>query len=59
MAVILVVLVLLAGITIKRFGMGAKGWEQIPLITVWRFIGNFFAVSLIENNWKFGIYRIV
>ena len=42
---ILAILVLLAGITVKRFGLGAKGWEQIPLISIWRFIGNFFAVS--------------
>ncbi|KAI6653255.1 Cation-dependent mannose-6-phosphate receptor [Oopsacas minuta] len=40
---ILAIMILLVGISIKRFGMGAKGWEQIPLIGIWRFFGNFLA----------------
>ena len=42
---IIAIFVLLIGIVIKRFGMGAKGWEQIPFIGIWRFVGNFLAVS--------------
>lgn len=33
------------GVLYKRFLAGAKGWEQIPLITYYREFGNIEAVS--------------
>lgn len=39
----IIVLVFVAGIAIKRFAMGAKGWEQVPCIGMWRFVGNLAA----------------
>ena len=36
---------MLVGVLYKRFLAGAKGWEQIPLITYYREFGNVEAVS--------------
>ena len=36
-----------AGIVFKRFMMGAKGWEQIPLLDWYKAFGNLEAVSLL------------
>lgn len=34
-----------AGVVFKRFMMGAKGWEQIPLLDWYKAFGNLEAVS--------------
>ena len=40
-------LAMAAGIVFKRFMMGAKGWEQIPLLDWYKAFGNLEAVSLL------------
>ena len=37
---------MLIGILVKRFAMGAKGWEQIPLLSWYKPFGELEAVSV-------------
>ena len=37
---------MLIGILVKRFAMGAKGWEQIPLLSWYKLFGELEAVSV-------------
>ena len=46
---------MLGGTLFKRFILGAKGWEQIPLIDWYKAFGNLEAVSfvvVIESKWN-------
>ena len=44
------------GLLYKRFLLGAKGWEQVPLIGWYREFGNLEAVS---QNDKISMYNII
>ena len=35
------------GFLYKRFIVGAKGWEQVPLLSIYREFGNLEAVSIL------------
>lgn len=39
---------MLGGLLFKRFILGAKGWEQVPLIDWYKAFGNLEAVSSIS-----------
>jgi len=48
---ILCVLAMIGGFIFKRFIQGAKGWEQIPLLSWFKEFGNLQAVSGSINNY--------
>ena len=37
---------MVTGFLYKRFIVGAKGWEQVPLLSIYREFGNLEAVSI-------------
>ncbi len=44
--VVLWMVAMAIGVLYKRFVMGAKGWEQVPLLEIYREFGNLEAVSV-------------
>ena len=42
-------LAMAGGLAFKRYALGAKGWEQVPLIDWYRAFGNLQAVSFLTE----------